>query len=355
MANIRSLLNYFKGKKYMGCDLGASCLKVVKLEKVEGGLSLLKMNILKVPDTLGGEDRSRRIQSFLQQNDFLSDGNVAVNIEDPTLLIRSMELPKMPERDMATAIRWNFREFVSGSVDDYMVSYLPVKGLGEAEKLTLTTFCISRQAVADRQTLMKSAGLKVSFIEPNATALLAAFSHNIGWERDKYYVILDMGDSISNFIVVGNGCLMFSRPLANLHGRKLVDLVSKDLATEKDKADEELKGYLTDHDKREAKSSDLGVNKIGDTVSHFISQLIVDMQRSIDAFCIMYKKDRVDKIYLCGGGICLPGIVERLSSGLGVELEFFNPFSNILNAETARKMSAAPMYAVALGLALPRE
>lgn len=355
MISLKSPLNYFKSKRFIGCDLGASCLKVVKLEKIDGGVSLIGKVAVKVLDAIGDDSRSREIQQFLRKNNFVLDGQTAVNIEDVSLLIRHMELPKMPERDTKTAIRWNFREFVSGPIEDHIVSYLPVVGAGEGEKFSVSAFCVSRHAVEVRQALMKNAGIRVSSVEPNATALLAAFNYCLSWERDRYYAVLDLGDSISNFIVVGNGSLMFSRPLSRLSGRNLVDLISKALGMSRDDADEKLKGYLAASGEDKAVSSGPDAEKIESAVSNFISQLIVDVQRSIDAFCIMYKKDKVDRIYLCGGGICLPNIVTRFSSGLGVDADLFNPFKNISNAETAVKMNTAPMYAVAVGLAMPGE
>lgn len=355
MINLQSILGLLKGNKYVGCDVGASYLKVVKLEKSEKGLSLLGIGMLKVPDILGDNERAIQIQSFLKQQGFIINANTAVNIEDPTLLIRRMDLPPMPERDMKTAIRWNFREFVDGSVDDCIVSYLPIKGINGGEKKTISAFCISRNAVNVRGALMKNAGLRLSYIEPNATALLAAFNNTVRGEHGKAYVVLDMGDAITNFVVIGGDCLLFSRPLANLNGRKLTELIAKALGVERGIAEESLKKYLARPVSNEAAPVEPDVEKINNVISDFISNLIVDIQRSIDAFCIMYGSDRVDKMYLCGGGICLPNIVNRLSEGLGVTVEIFNPFNNILNAETARQLVSASMYAVAVGLALPRE
>lgn len=355
MIDVKSILSNFSKKKTIGCDLGASCLKIVQLARVENGLSLVNKGICKIPDTLEPPERWKKIQEFAKQNNFILDGLVSVNIEDASLLIRRMDLPKMPDRDTKTAISWNFREFVSGAIEDCIVNYLPIEGAFEGDKVPVTAFCVAREAVWERQNFMKSAGIKASAIESNAVALLSAFNHCYGGERDKYYVVLDLGDSISNFVVIGNGSLMFSRPLTRLHGRKLVQQVSKTLVIEESDAAEGLKNYLTSLTAEKTDAAVPEVDKVADTVSDFISKLIVEVQRSIDAFCIMYKKDHVDKLYLCGGGICLPGLAGRFSSGLGVEVELLNPFKNILHAETAAALNTAPMYAVAVGLAIPGE
>jgi len=350
---ISSLLKSFSKKKFIGCDLGASTLKIVKLQADEDRIRLLGQALLKVPDTLGDDERGDQIQKFLAQNNFAIDGVLTLNIEDSTLFIRRMDLPKMPERDLLTAIRWNFRQFVDGSIDDCIVSYLPIAGVAEEGKDSFSAFCVARQAVENRKMMMKNSGFKVSAIEPSATALLATFNRNYRVEANKYYVVVDLGQAISTFIVIGNGSLMFSRPLINLHGRGLVDLVMTSLVISKEEAEEQVKQYIDFQSQHEATMPEIEIDKIGQTVSDFISQMIVELQRSIDAFCIMYKKDRVERIYLCGGGIVIPEIVSRLSSGLGLEVELLNPFRNILDAETAVKLNNAPMYAVAVGLALP--
>jgi len=359
MFDLKSVLSVFKGKRFIGCDMGASCVKFVQVDKTDKGCKLVKTGIIKVPDILDEGERSSQIQSFLHDKKFSTTGQVAINIENSTLLIRRMSVPKMPDRDMEIAIRWNFREFVEGSIDNYAVSYLPIKGFGDGDsKVLLSATCVSRESVENLKTVAKDAGLRVAAIEPNASALLAIFNHTIRWKKDAVYVMLDLGDSVSNFTVIGNGCLLFSRTLINLYGRKLRDNVEKELRLNEEESEKALKDYLLadGKDKPESQAqADESALKMGDIISQFISQMVVEIQRSIDAFCIMYKRDKVDKIYLSGGGLCLPQIVERLADGLGVEVTIFNPFEKFLEAETARKMVSAPMYSVAAGLALPRD
>lgn len=359
--DISALLNMWKGKSYLGCDLGATCVKVVQCDKVEKGCKLVKTGILKASDLLSDLIRGERIKNFFQENKILPTGHVSVNIENSTLLIRRMSIPKMPERDVKVAIKWNFREFVEGSIDDYIVNYVPVRGFTDGDKMIVSASCISRESVLGRAGLMKDIGLRASFIEPNASALLSVFNYTIKWRPDHYYVMLDLGDAVSNFVVLGNGCLLFSRVLTGIHGRRLQDMVEKDLQLTSEKAEGVLKEYLAASKKESSVPTSTPDHSLGETptvekiVSNFISLLVIELQRSIDAFCIMYKKDRVHNIYLCGGGICLPDLAARLSTGLGVDTELFNPFANIREAETISKLPTAPLYAVAVGLALPRE
>jgi len=97
------------------------------------------------------------------------------------------------------------------------------------------------------------------------------------------------------------------------------------------------------------------VLKVETTVGHFLSQLVIEVQRSIDAFCIMYGVDSVDDLYLCGSGVLYPGLVSHIQKTLGIETRVFNPFARMLEKErqTEEVVERAPLYAVAVGLALP--
>ena len=358
MINIKGALNFGKEKQHIGLDIGTYYMKVVQLESTEHGFRLFKKNILNIRNDIGKDGFSRKIQTFLQKKGYFLNGKFAVNIEHPSLLIRRMDLPKMPDRDLDTAIRWNFREFVEGSPDDYFISYSHIKGFDVPEKVPLCAYCVSRETVSALQEMMQKVGVRLSSIEPNATALLAVFNHVINWDRGKYYVILDLGFSVSNFIVVGNGSLMFSKPLSNLNGRKLISLLSKSIAVEESEAERILGETLLKWNERvknvSVEESEL-LAMVKETISQFVSLIVVEVQRSIDSFCLMYKRERVDKIYLCGGGIDLPDIDKRFTSGLGVKAEVFNPFSKIMDVDESIYDSMAPMYTLAVGLALPWE
>jgi type IV pilus assembly protein PilM len=358
MFDINSITKFWKSNVYLGLDIGAYYLKVVQLEKVDHGFRLLKKNILNIRDLYGTSELNRNIQIFLNKKGYTSSGSVSVNIEHPSLLIRRMDLPKMPARDLATAIKWNFREHVDGSIDDYSVSHTPLVGFESKSKSPVCAFCISHDAVSKMQEMTKDIGLTVTSIEPNATALTAVFSNALQWQRDKYYVLLDLGYSISNFIVIGNGALMFSRPLGNLNGQKLISLVVKEGGIDEAEAERRIDDIISKWNEPKGGGSDEDKvidGKIWNAVSQFVSQMVIDVQRSIDSFCLMFKKDKIDKLYLCGGGTRLPNIVDRFAKGLGVESEMFNPFTSVLGIDESVYDEYAPMYALAVGLALPWE
>jgi len=260
-----------------------------------------------------------------------------------------MDLPEMPTNDLKIAIRWNFREYVDGPIEKYSVGYSDFGELKiNGDKRPILAFGVANDAVEKLLKTAKLVGLKPISVEPNATALLAAFDHNIGWSKSKYSVLIDLGLKVANFVVFGDGYLLFSRPLANGALESLAKNLSKDLGTPVEQVLGSMKSYQVGTELPEPTQT-----KVNSAMTSFLSNLVVEIQRSIDAFCLQFHADKVDIIYLCGGGSLIANINQYLSKNLGITVDFFNPFEKI-NVGT-NKISNPQLYAVAVGLALPSE
>lgn len=336
-------------KNLFGCDVGATSVKFVLLKKNKGLLSLESLGIIEA-DILGENHVAlQRTRAYLKEYDLLGH-QVALNIEDKSLRIRRMDLPEMPKNDLKIAIRWNFREYVDGAVEKYAVDYSLLNGIKiEGDKKPFLAFAVSSESIDLLTKAVKTAGLKPSSVEPNATALLSAFDLSTAWEKDKFYVIIDLGGMTANFIVVGNECLLFSRLLANANCDVLVKNLTKDLGITPEQALAHLKSYQS-----AAKLSEEINTKLQASIEQFFGLMVVEIQRSIDAFCLMFHVEKVETIFLCGGGSLLPGISGYLTKNLGIATKLFNPFEKIVTSEVGGNIPNSQLFAVAVGLAVPK-
>lgn len=282
---------------------------------------------------------------------------VAGNMEHPTLRVRRMDFAKMPESDLLEAIRWNFREHVDVPIEKYVVGYTPIEGFAEKNRLALVAYGVSEDAVIEYSDLIKSYGLKLVALEPAATALLAAFNANGVLQDGKCHVCISFGSLTTYFVVMKGTSMLFSRPLSGASFDSMVKLVVRNMNLEV----KDARALLDDYLESSARSSKIPVNEtekfkeIKMTVGHFFSQMVIEIQRSIDAFCIMYGLERVDQIHICGQGIRYPDVVSYIKKTLGVETNMFNPFDKLMDAEQKSDdtLRYAPLYATAVGLAIP--
>lgn len=291
----------FLGRKreVVGIDLGASGAKFV-VSRPDGPAAFFFPGVL----LSHPEQEIAAGRDFLKAHG-LQGASVACNIDDPSMKIRRIDLPKMPDYDLREAVRWQLRDVAEGSLDTYVVRYSILEEYlaGETKRLSLVAYAIKREAVARRIELLKKLSLNPVLIEPNAVSLLAAFDRVHGWEAGKAYALIDLGESRSLFTVMGEGKLFFSRPLG------------------------------------------LAMGTAGAEPSAFYSALGVEVQRSLDAYSLMFHREKVDHLYVTGGRAGLPEMTDYLTKNLGVPSGVFDPFTGKEGKEGAR-------YAVALGLAL---
>jgi len=299
---------------------------------------------------------------FLLEFRRVSAGNtkVAVNVEDESLRIRRMVFPKMPESDLLEAIRWNFREHISGSIDDYVVGYTPTEGVVDGNKHAITAYGISQEAIDRYSEFLSSLGLKPLIVEPAASSLLAAFANTSLLDEKKYRVCISFNERYSYFIVFRHRELLFSRPLAGFSQENLIKQLMRDTGVDDEDVtlllkDWMAKGVLT---KDDVNVSVEALNMFYATIKHVYSQLVVEVQRSIDAFCILCDVERIDSIHVCGIGVYYPKMLDHIQRTLGVDTVIFDSFESIYNAdyfndnnEGLRQLG--PMYAIAVGLAMP--
>lgn len=353
----------YKHPERLGVEIDERAVRIVRMEKKEdGSYAVAGFGELDIDLWHAGVMEQQRFRSAIRQ---IGTGlvKVAVNIEHPSLRVRRMVFAKMPERDVLEAIRWNFRDQVEGSIDKYVVGCTPLEEKVEQNKMSVMAFGVTEDAIKEYTTLARSMGLKIISLEPSATALLAIFRANGVLNDGSHHVCVNFGDTIAQFIVMNSHSLLFSRPLPGISGDALLKLLMRNLNIEESEArngfiswvkKRETGEELTDASEDPMKVRDLS-RQIETTMGLFLSQLVIEVQRSIDAFCIMYGIDRVDKIHLSGLGAVYPGVSAHMTKNLGIETVVFDPFERLM--EPARRTDAvkktAPFYSVAAGLALP--
>ncbi len=349
-------------RERLGVELCGSSVRIVRIQRSgELGWSLQTYGELDIDlRKAGGMDRQRFKAAVRQLGSGLT--RVAVNLDAPTLRVRRMAFAKMPERDLLQAIRWNFREHVEVPIEQYTVCYTPLDEDLEENKISVMAYGVASETIGEYAELTRALGLKLVSLEPVATALLAAMHANGILEDGRVHVCIAFGNDVTHFLVMRNDVVLFSRPLGGFSHEALIKLIQRNLNLTEPEVLAALSDWMSavpGETSIEAEDRDQGgeqlSHRIDMTIGHFFSHLVIEVQRSIDAFCIMYNVDRVDAIHTCGIGVYYPGLVAHVHKSLGVETSVFNPFDRLVETErmTEEARHQAPLYAVSVGLALP--
>ena len=106
-------------KNNIGIDLGVNRICVVIFHCNEGMYSLGGYGLFPYDGNMD------KLKKFIG-NSGMGSGSVRINIEDPSLKIRRIDLPDMKESETKEAVKWSMKDVVGGDVDDYLFRYVKI-------------------------------------------------------------------------------------------------------------------------------------------------------------------------------------------------------------------------------------
>ena len=297
-----------KQKNILGLDIGSKVTKAVQISFI--GAEKPAIHICKMmPSGLLDEGFEGNLKTFLKDNK-ISTPLVACSVDDASIKIRKMELPKMPEADLKEAIKWNLRDLVEGETDNFIVNYSIISEIPDDDSapMDIVAYAIMQDVIVEYKERLLRLGLEPFFIEPAAVTLASTLDRCHG-DDDNYIAGINIGYKTSLFYVIGKRLFLFSRPMPGIN-----------IETQK-------------------KESETFNQKLG-----------LEIQKSIDTFKVNFKMEDINHLYLSGGGATLPGLADYLKQNLGLAVDILNPFISLSYADTLDKDIIPSMFVQAVGL-----
>jgi len=353
ISKIKKLLT--RSPDRIGIDLEGGTLKYVKFSRHAGSLVLEAYGLIDINFKEASDEEKEQVKLFLKEICGKSK-SCGIALEHDSLRVRRMSLADMPDFDLQEAIRWNFREHIECSIDDYQVGHSPIPEFSQEGKKALMAYGVSNEAVKEYSEYAKSLGLKLVSLEPVVSALGSILNANNLLSDDKHTVSLFIGEDTAYFTVLSQQSALFSRPLTNSSIKSLVSLFAQQLGVGGQQAIVKVGEILREQTLALHRGVPFALDSANETLmKQFRSQLVIETQRSIDAFCIMYGLDKIDEIYVCGLGVAVPGLVEQLNHALGVATKIFDPFEHIPAVEDFDNTLQHRRFefSIAAGMAVP--
>jgi len=273
-----------KAKKSIGVGIekDGSVFRVAKTTTQKNSLTIDFIGEFHLAD-VDKPEKDVGFKNFLEKNHLIKR-RVATNLENTGLRIRRMELPPMPENDLVSAAKFNLKDQVEGQVEDYEIRYsILSKSQGVNPKQELVIYGIPNSVIKQEVELFKSLNLRLDVLEPSSVSVAAWFDR-LNPDDPGINAIAHFGEASSIFVIVSNGKFLFSRLLDN------PELLGLGDRTEFPDADAML-------------------------------QTSLNIQKSIDSFCMIFRRDRVDRVVLSGKLAESPGFEEFLGRTLGITVE----------------------------------
>jgi type IV pilus assembly protein PilM len=335
-----------KRTQSFGLDIGSSAVKVVQLRQAGDGYALDGLGVVPLaPDTIADgtvKDPSTVIAAIRQAaaEAGVTGVDAVIGICGRELIIKKIEVPAVPEKELAGAIQLEAEHHIPFAADEVFLDHQVVGRRDGVMDLILVA--VKKAKVIEYAGLVEAAGFTPAVVDVDGFAVENQYEANGAERTDEAVALIDIGAAVMKTNVTRGGASIFARDIP-FGGNRYTDAIASALAVSFEQAEAAKLGGGGD------------AATITTAIESVSRELALEVQRTFDYFASTADSERIGKIVLSGGCAQLPGLTEYLAATWGIPVETAQPFSRIDAGRFAGSAATAgPSLAVAVGLALRR-
>jgi len=340
-----------KNKPVVGLDIGSSSIKAIELSRTGDKFEItgfartsLAPDMIVDGAIVDASGVSNAIKIVLSAGKFRAK-NVATGVSGHSVIVKRIVLPVDTPDQVDEAIQNNADQYIPFDISDVNLDY-HVIGVprGGDEGLEVLLVAAKKDQIQNTTSAVSLAGRTPSVVDIEAFALQNAFEVNYGTRPNETIALLNIGASLTNINIVKGGMPLFIRDVS-VGGNQYTDILQKEL-------------QLTFQEAEDLKSGKkVGVydpEMVAPLLDSITDMLTMEVQKTFDFFRETYPEESISKIYLAGGAVRAPGLVDRVSAAFGMETEVLDPLKTVRigSGVSFDAAETGPALAVAMGLAL---
>jgi len=335
------LSKFPSGHHALGVDIGSHSIKVMQLTPTRNGFTVNCAGSTPTPaDAIKQgvvDDRlavSEALRSLLDTLGITSPWAVAA-VAGPTVVVRQVRLPVMPEHQLRKSINWEARNHISFPVEDSTVSFqiLGTTTVDDTPQMDVMLVATPRDLVDSRVEALEQAGLEPIAVElePFAlmrTALDLPFPNQNPLET---VALVSIGGTYTHISIVSNGQFVLSRSVT-VAGDSFTAAIASALGVDTTQAEEIKLSEVRAVSSEEERSQ---LSPVGQQASRALDSQLEELVREIRRSFAFYDyqqapggstADGVSRIIITGGSASLPGLADCLNDQLSIHAEVLDLF-----------------------------
>ncbi len=350
-AGLDKEINIFEpGPKFIGIDIGSKLVKIALIKEAPIGTRLLSIAIAEIPpqnQAQPEEDPQNRINKAIKnalKQLKINVKNVCTIINAPSVNIKNLTLPNMPEDELRESVRWEMEQKINFPLDEATTDFL-VSGekiSAGAKNLELEVIAAKTEELKNHIQIYTQNQLTVQSINIPAFCLWNAFQKSNQWKEEDTTALIDIGAKKTAIYIFNNDTIKFTREIL-FGGDTITNKIMQDMNISRPEAEEAKIEYGLEE-------NSIYMPSIASTVK----QLISEIDRSFGYYKAQFHIERIDRLVIYGGTSQLIDLDKFLSAGLGLLAEPGNPFNGLLFEQRSftNTEELKSFFATALGAAI---
>lgn len=333
---------------FFALDIGTTAVRIVQLTRSGDTWSLLKHATVPVDIRISNSD-SPEDQKKLAEVITTAIGqsgvrarNVVIGIPSSRMFATVIDLPEMPQQELANTIKYQAEQYIPMSIDEAKIDWAVIgKSPKDPTKNEILLASVANSFTEQRLDMVEGLGLNVIAVEPDSLALCRSLLP-AGIQDGR--LIIDFGDFSSDVVMtLGDGPrLIRSIPTGF---RTLIKAAGQNLNIQEQQASQFILKFGLQGDKLEG--------QILRSLESTMDQFVAEVNKSVKFFQSKYPNVPVGGILLSGYGATIPGFGEYLSGKVGIAAQIATPWQRVrvAPADQAALQAISSQFSVAVGLA----
>ncbi|MDQ3556161.1 MAG: type IV pilus assembly protein PilM [Gemmatimonadota bacterium] len=339
-----------RNKRSVGLDIGSGFVKLAVIDHSGPQPELVHLSHTPLFADAIVEGEVMDPQLVVQAVKTLLDGaglklkSVVTSVGGRDVIVKRILMDRMKEAEAREVIRWEAEQYVPFDMENVQLDFQILDPLDDGLQMNVLLVAAKRDLVEQRVSLLRDAGVGPSIIDVDAFALHNAFAYNYPEAMEGTSALVNVGHEVSTVNISQGGVPVLTRDLP-FGSRRLREELRRTHRLSADEAEAVVEG----------RSDQAG--EYAATLAEGGEELAVGIERAA-AFLSMGEGDgaRLGRVFLCGGGASIPGLVETVAARLGTRTEIANPLQRLRvrpGTETSFPVGEmAPMLMLPVGLAL---
>eukprot|EP00767_Chilomastix_cuspidata_P007564 gnl/Chilomastix_cuspidata/8289.p1 GENE.gnl/Chilomastix_cuspidata/8289~~gnl/Chilomastix_cuspidata/8289.p1 ORF type:complete len:353 (-),score=5.79 gnl/Chilomastix_cuspidata/8289:132-1190(-) len=337
----------------VGLDIGTSSIKIVEISDSSKGLVLKKIVKEKIPPDLFSEGEpndpgflATLIKELFGRNK-IGNKTVAMSIGGYSAIVKPILVPSREGAELHRLILDEAEHYIPFDINEVNIDY-QVMGPSETSPNQLSVLLVAAKndMVQKYVNLADAAGLTPLVMDIDAFAVQNIFELNEPEAENA--VLINIGASKTSLNVVINKNSAFMREVAMGSAKITEEIMMLDSELSFEDAEMIKAGQM--------ESENIDKADYNQLLASVSSEWCTEIARALDFFYSNHQGERLDQVYICGGGAYIGKFREELSSYIESDIKILNPLK-VFNTEksgyTEEELEAfAPELCVALGLGL---
>jgi type IV pilus assembly protein PilM len=341
-----------KKKDVIGLDIGSSSIKLVELSEGKSGYKLQNLVISPLPPEAivdGALMDSVIIIDTIQ--DLIATSktkmkNVVTSVSGHSVIVKKITLPFMTEAELEESIQWEAERYIPFDINDVNIDFQIFGSSPEnPDVMDVVLVAAKKDIINDYVSIIMESGLNPVIIDIDSFALENMLAINYEVDKEETVAMANVGASITNINIIKNNISGFTRDIFK-GGNQITEEIQRQLHIDYEEAEKIKVGSKMDI------TSQPIIQNVLKTASE---SLAIEIGNSLDFFQSTTTYEKINKLYLSGGGSKIKDFDIILQQQIGIPVEIVNPFKKVeyseKNFDLEYLREIGPVMAVGVGLA----